>query len=108
MTGDLPGAVVAAEEQLAESAGRCRKLWEDDEWVELRPRWPLTNRVDERSITAVAGRAKPRGLRSKRLHRSLTELTADSLASQKGDGGDLEGGSSKDAAASEALDAVAA
>lgn len=108
VTDEPSVAGVAAEQQLAESAGRCRKLWEDDEWVELRPRWPLTNRVDQRSVTAVAGRAPPRGLRSKRLHRSLTELTADALATKGGTGGNPDVGISGQSAAQEALDAVAA
>ena len=80
----VAGSDEAAAQQLADSSQRCQKLWEDDEWVELRPRWPLTNKVDERSISTVKDRARPRGMRTKRLHRSLTELTADALATLSG------------------------
>ena len=67
-------------EELRETAQRCRQLWEEDEWVELHPRWPLTNRLHARAQAAVAGRPKPQGMKRKRLHRSLTELTAEALA----------------------------
>ena len=68
--------------ELREAAVRCRQLWEEDEWVELHPRWPLTNRVHARAQAAVVGRPKPQGLKRKRLHRSLTELTAEALATR--------------------------
>ena len=75
---------------LREAAERCRRLWEEDEWVELHPRWPLTNRLHARAQAAVAGRPKSQGLKRKRLHRSLTELTAEALAARGcGDGDKL-------------------
>ena len=79
-TGD--GAAQSEQEELRGSAERCRRLWEEDEWVELRPRWPLTNRVHARAQEAIAGRPTPQGLKRKRLHRSLTELTAEALAAR--------------------------
>jgi hypothetical protein len=79
-TGDSAGQ--SEPEELRDSAERCRRLWEEDERVELRPRWPLTNRVHARAQEAIAGRPTPQGLKRKRLHRSLTELTAEALAAR--------------------------
>lgn len=47
---------------------------EEGEWVDLRPRWPLTDRKDERSFEA------PRSAKKKNVFASLTELTAASIA----------------------------
>ncbi len=49
-------------------------LTEDEEWLELRPRWPLTSNVDSR------GMPPERSARKKRLHTDLTSLTLAQLA----------------------------
>ena len=49
---------------------------EDDEWLELRPRWPLTSDVDPR------GAPSPRSARKKRIHPDLSSITREQLAAQ--------------------------
>ena len=80
--GGTDALAQTAPEERPEGAERCRQLWEEDEWVELRPRWPLTDRLHARAQAAIAGRPKPQGMKRKRLHKSLTELTADALAAR--------------------------
>jgi len=46
----------------------------EDEWLDLRPRWPLTDRKDERSFTAE------RSAKKKNVFASLEALTAGSIA----------------------------
>ncbi|KAK9803673.1 hypothetical protein WJX72_010519 [[Myrmecia] bisecta] len=50
-----------------------------ERYVDLRPRWPLTDRVDSRSMP------EQRSMRKKRLHQSLTELTEAAAALQGSD-----------------------
>jgi N6-L-threonylcarbamoyladenine synthase len=47
----------------------------EGEWVDLRPRWPLTDRKDDRSIEA------PRSAKKKNIFESLEALTAGQTAS---------------------------
>ena len=49
----------------------------DGEYVDLRPRWPL----GEKDARAVQ---QSKGMKSKGLHTSLTELTKSELASLEG------------------------
>ena len=56
-------------------------LWEtaqdvDDGKLDVRPRWPLTDRRDSRSMPSV------RSMRKSRIFTSLTELTAEALSSK--------------------------
>lgn len=60
-------------------------LWEpgsacisgDNSWLDVRPRWPLTDRRDPRSMPEV------RSMRKSRIFTSLTELTSQALSSSQ-------------------------
>ena len=60
-------------------------LWEpdskcssgDNSWLDVRPRWPLTDRRDSRSMPEV------RSMRKSRIFTSLTELTSQALNSSQ-------------------------
>ncbi|KAI7841398.1 hypothetical protein COHA_005015 [Chlorella ohadii] len=64
----------------------------DGEWLDLRPRWPLTDRKDPRSFTA------PRSAKKKRIFTSLTQLMHQQ---QQGEAA-AEAGAAGEAAAAEA------
>ncbi len=51
-----------------------QSVTEDDAYQDVKPRWPLTNLSDSRGLP------KGRGLRKKRLHPSLTEITAEAMS----------------------------
>lgn len=60
-------------------------LTEDEEWLELRPRWPLTTMLDSR------GMPPERSARKRRLHTDLTSLTQAQLAGGVGGSGGSAG-----------------
>ncbi|KAK9840044.1 hypothetical protein WJX74_002536 [Apatococcus lobatus] len=55
--------------------GPPQSITDDDAYQDVKPRWPLTNISDSRGLPKSS-----RGLRIKRLHTSLTELTAAAMA----------------------------
>lgn len=71
-TSTQPGAAVAAAGQ-AGQAGQGAANEDERVWIDLRPRWPLTDIVDERSAPAQ------RSARKERIHASLTALTQQAL-----------------------------
>ena len=56
--------------------GPPQSTTDDDAYQDVKPRWPLTNITDSRGLP----KSPMRGMRIKRLHTSLTELTAAVMA----------------------------
>lgn len=55
--------------------GPPQGITDDDAYQDVKPRWPLTNVSDGRGLPKSS-----RGMRVKRLHTSLTELTSAAMA----------------------------
>ena len=56
----------------------------EDEWLDLRPRWPLTSELHPRATVKVPKARRFRPKRSKMPHVSLSDCTAAALAAGTG------------------------